>query len=244
MYFIFRSLFSDYILLSLESSLFYFRFGIFSLAIWYLIDSSPKFLSTFRIFLLGTILVCIFDGYYQFFFRENIIGLTSDSNYRLISLGGQLTLGNVLVRLMPLLLAKIIFNKSYRANDYIIFLIILVSTDILIYLSGERTAFLLLVLSTVYIIFLIKKFKLLRITTFLLSILIIITLTINYEPSKNRMVDVTINQMGLDNKDSNEIIFFTPIHTSHYITAYRMFLDNPIFGHGSKTFRELCKRNV
>ena len=34
-YLVIRSLFSSDILLSLESSLFYFRFGIFSLAIWF-----------------------------------------------------------------------------------------------------------------------------------------------------------------------------------------------------------------
>ena len=33
---------------------------------------------------------------------------------------------------------------------------------------------------------------------------------------------------------------FSPIHQSHFISAYRMFIDNPIFGHGPKTFRILC----
>ena len=36
---------------------------------------------------------------------------------------------------------------------------------------------------------------------------------------------------------------FSPIHQSHFISAYRMFIDNPIFGHGPKTFRILCSHD-
>ena len=37
------------------------------------------------------------------------------------------------------------------------------------------------------------------------------------------------------------IYIFSKEHTHHYITAYRMFLDNKIFGVGVKNFRKLCK---
>ena len=43
-YIIIRSLLSDFPLLSLESSLFYFRFTIFSLCIWHVLNNYPKFL--------------------------------------------------------------------------------------------------------------------------------------------------------------------------------------------------------
>ena len=36
-------------------------------------------------------------------------------------------------------------------------------------------------------------------------------------------------------------MIFSFIHQTHYSTAYRMFLDKPIFGHGIKMFRYLCK---
>tara|TARA_B100001094_G_C17909938_1_gene660694 strand:+ start:290 stop:796 length:507 start_codon:yes stop_codon:yes gene_type:complete len=57
------------------------------------------------------------------------------------------------------------------------------------------------------------------------------------------MIDVTVNQMGLNSANDNiedEIIIFTPHHTSHYITAFKIFLDKPIFGHAPKTYRVLC----
>ena len=243
LYILLVSIFSDFPFLSLESSLFYFRFGIFSLATWYLIDQNKEFIKNFRLFLIITFIFCLCDGYYQFFFRENIIGLSSDSNYRLINFGGQLTLGNILARLMPLLLAMIVLIKSNKFKNFIFFIVIFIFTDILIFLSGERTAFLLLMISSLFIILLINKFKILRLISFIFSILIIILITSSVETVKNRMIDVTINQMKL-NSDidniKNEIIIFTPKHTSHYITAFRMFLDKPIIGHAPKTYRVLC----
>ena len=50
----------------------------------------------------------------------------------------------------------------------------------------------------------------------------------------------TVQDMGLV-KDSNKIVIFTPAHDSLYRTAFNMFKDQYIVGHGPKMFRELCK---
>jgi len=42
-------------------------------------------------------------------------------------------------------------------------------------------------------------------------------------------------------KSSNEPVIFTTVHDSHIKTAYNMFKDQPIFGHGPKMFRVICK---
>ena len=39
----------------------------------------------------------------------------------------------------------------------------------------------------------------------------------------------------------NNLTFFSPIHDSLYKTAYNMFKDQPILGHGPKIFRVKCK---
>ena len=67
-YLVIRSLFSSDILLSLESSLFYFRFGIFSLAIWFLINNNKNFIKRFSQLLLVVFIYCLIDGSYQYFF--------------------------------------------------------------------------------------------------------------------------------------------------------------------------------
>ena len=41
-------------------------------------------------------------------------------------------------------------------------------------------------------------------------------------------------------KSEDEIYIFSKEHTHHYITAYRMYLDNKILGVGVKNFRKFC----
>ena len=43
-----------------------------------------------------------------------------------------------------------------------------------------------------------------------------------------------------DLEEVDELYIFSKEHTHHYITAYRMFLDNKILGVGVKNFRKLC----
>ena len=73
-YLVINSLFSKNYLLSLESSLFYIRFGIFSLSIWHCIENNSKFKSYFFNIFFLTYLFLIFDGFYQFYNGVNIYG--------------------------------------------------------------------------------------------------------------------------------------------------------------------------
>ena len=78
LYILLNSLFSENIFLSLESSLFYFRFGIFALGIWYVLDKNPRFLYQFFFILLLTFLIVVIDAYIQFFTGSNLIGYQKD----------------------------------------------------------------------------------------------------------------------------------------------------------------------
>ena len=73
------------ILLSFESSLFYFRIGIFSCLIWYLLEQDKKILNYFYYALVITFSILIIDGYFQFFVGENILGLPKRENNRISS---------------------------------------------------------------------------------------------------------------------------------------------------------------
>ena len=132
----------------------------------------------------------------------------------------------------------------------------------LTYLTGERTAFLLLFLHLVIIIFLLKGLRLLRIFTFIISLLIIFLLSIYFPESKNRMINDTYEQLNIDkvfNKNesvedeggpsfwseikNNEdrILAFSPHHELTYRLAINIFKDNFWFGIGPKMYREVCK---
>ena len=72
LYLVIVSIFSENILLSLESSLFYFRFGLFSLCIIFLINFDKRIINYFFFALLIVLSFVIFDGYIQYFFGSNL----------------------------------------------------------------------------------------------------------------------------------------------------------------------------
>jgi O-antigen ligase len=226
-------------MLSLESSLFYFRIGIFACLIWYLIDKNKKILNYFYNFLVICFSVLVVDGYFQFFNGSNVIGL-SVQGYRISSFfGKELILGSYLSRLFPLLFALFVLRKNSKFEVYYIG-ILFILIDVLIYIAGERASFVFLNLSTLFIIILIKKYQKFRLITFVCSLVLIIGLTFSYNKLADRMIVNTLSSMGLL-KESQKQNLFSPAHDSLIRTAFNMFLDKPIFGHGPKMFRVICK---
>ena len=61
--------------------------------------------------------------------------------------------------------------------------------------------------------------------------------------AKERIFDQTLIDMNLSSEKKIEkqgTIIFSVQHTHHYITAFRMFIDNKILGVGVKNFRNFC----
>ena len=243
---IFSSLISNSTIFSLKSSLFYFRFGIFSLATWYIIDHKIFFLKRFTIALLITFCFAIIDGYFQYIYGSSIFGFNENNPIRLsLSLNDKLFLGGYLSRLFPILFALVIYNplKNSNLNIFNILLIstLLVLIDILIYLSGERTALGLIFMFTIIIMTSLSKFKILRLATFMISILIIFLISINNTEIKERNIDATTSQIGIT-ESSNKINIISPVHESMIISSWNMFKENIFFGIGPNNFRTLCDK--
>ena len=95
-------------------------------------------------------------------------------------------------------------------------------------------------LSTVFIIILIKKYQKFRFVTLFISIVLVSILTFSSDKISERMIKSPVESMGLL-KDSQTKNIFTPNHDSLIKTAYNMFLDKPLIGHGPKSFRLICK---
>ena len=100
-------------MLSFESSLFYFRIGVFACFIWYLIDKNKKILSYFYYILVICFSVLVVDGYFQFFSGFNIIGLPASGDRISSFFGKELIMGSYLSRLFPLLFALFVLRKSF-----------------------------------------------------------------------------------------------------------------------------------
>jgi O-antigen ligase len=228
------------ILFSFGSSLFYFRIGIFACFIWYLIEKNKKILNYFYYSLVICFSVLAVDGYIQFLLGFNIIGLPAPSGGRISSFfGTELIMGSYLSRLFPMLFGLFLLKKNSKLEVYYIGgLFILI--DVLIYISGERASFIFLNLSTLFIIILIKKYQKFRLFTFIFALVLIAGLTFSYDKLADRMINDTLKSVGLLKESQNKNIF-SPGHDSLIKTAYNMFLDKPIFGHGPKMFRVICK---
>jgi len=225
-------------LLSFQSSLFYFRIGIFSCLIWYLIDQDKNILKYFYYSLIICFTVLVIDGYFQFFSGSNILGFKY-SGGRISSLfGDELIMGSFLSRLFPLLFALFLIKEKSKYEIYYIG-ILFILVDILIYISGERASFFFLNLSTIFIIILIKEFQKFRLITFLIALALIVGLTLSSDKLSNRMIKGPAKSMGLV-KDAQSKNIFSPAHDSLIKTAFNMFKDKPIFGHGPKMFRVIC----
>jgi len=228
------------ILSSFTTSLFYFRIGIFACLIWYLIENNKKILNYFYYALVICFSVLVVDGYIQFFLGFNIIGLPASGDRISSFFGKELIMGSYLSRLFPLLFSLFVIKKKNTNFEvyYIGGLFILI--DILIYISGERASFVFLNLSTLFIIILVKKYQKFRLFSFICSLVLITGLTYSYDKLANRMIFNTLGGLGFTNESQKKNIF-TIEHDSLIKTAYNMFLDKPILGHGPRMFRVICK---
>jgi len=233
------SLEAEDISLSIKSSLFYFRIGVFSCFIWYLIDKDKTILTYFYYALVLCFSALVIDGYIQYFTGVNLSGFKILGTRVSSFFGDELILGSYLSRLFPLLFALFLIKKKQKYEIYFIGLLFIL-VDVLIFMSGERSAFFFLNLSTVFIIILIKEYQKFRLLTFIIAIICVVILSLNSSKLNERMFKGPAQNMGLI-KSSNDAVIFSSVHDSLIRTAYNMFKDQPIFGHGPKMFRVVCK---
>lgn len=225
------SLLSEFALSSLESSFFYIRFILLPIIIWYLIENNTDFLKYFFISLLCAFIIALLAGLYQFIFTEDI---------RMYLLGSDNALmGHYLVRIFPLLVGIYIHYFNPRISSYVFLLILFVISDVVIYSSGERTALGLMTISSIFILIFISKFKVLRLSALFFSLIIIIIISIYFPSIKERNIDRSIEQIGL-NSSSNQVYIFSKVHHTLYSTSIKIFRDNFVIGIGPNNFRNHC----
>lgn len=230
---IINSLLSEDIFLSLKVSLPYIRYGFLSLAIWFAYQNNEKFLKEFKYFFIPLIIFLLIDGFFQFYFGKNILGYSTQSS-RLSSLFfDEWILGSYLQKFYPLLII-ILFHDQIEKKYVYLNLIILALVYLIVFLSGERTAFYLLnfLLIILFLSFNISK----KIKFFLYLIVPLFILILINSPMKERV-------FLLDNKINfkDKIISFYNYNYKYYHkTSLNIFLDHKLLGSGIKTFRVLC----
>ena len=235
------SLFSEYPLYSLKTSIFHIRFIFFLNAIIYVYNNDSNLFKNFCLVNFFTLIFVSFDTIFQFYMGYNIFGLSSGNSARIGSFfGKELIVGSFLSRLFPFFIIYLFFFNEKSINIFIKFAAIFF-VGIAIYFSGERTSFAYFLISFFAIFLIIKNKK----TIIFLVLVLFITLSyvaLKNVKSYNRMILQTINQI-YDNK-SKKIFFFSKEHTVLAKISIKMFKNNKILGVGPKNFRNECFNNT
>ena len=111
----------------------------------------------------------LFDGFVQYIYGKDIFGYPLQTYHVSGPFGDELVLGKYLAvwsaTITGILLTKKIFKKEKLFLSGLVFIL----ADVLVFLSGQRVAFFMLIFSTVLILLIYKKYKFLRITTLVVS---------------------------------------------------------------------------
>ena len=250
---------ADNTFLSLESSLFYFRFGFFTLSIIYVLSRIPNFQNQFFKFLFITYVIVLADAIFQFFIGINSIGLLIMLIYNDINIvhsygytysgefpsdrltgffGKESILGSYLSRLFPFFLVFIfkIYADQISLKKFLLIVIFLIAI-LVVFLSGERSAFF-SILIYLFIFFFVTKFDIkFKFISIFLIIISIVSISFIYKGTFNRMIIKTIDQIYGDYQDDNtenKIKLFSIQHQVVFTSAIRMFKDNTLFALNKK----------
>ncbi len=223
--------------MSLESSLFYFRFGLLCLAINYVIDHKEKITFYFYLIILLTFLILLVDGFYQYFTSYNFLGFHYGGNRLSGIFGDEQKLGSFLIRLLPLLLALASISKiNFFNNDYFIFFFTLLN-GVLILITGERSAILLYLIFAIFLGLIILKNKKLKIS-FLICLFLSIFLMLSQTNIKQRVLLNSFESFNFNNV--NGTYFISEKHQGMMLSSIEMFKKNIISGIGPKMYRYEC----
>lgn len=243
-YAIVRSITSEFPSESLtnEGSVFYFRYLFFSLSLWYFLEN----VKTFSKCLLNIIIIClvivIIDGMYQYFVGVNFFGnpkFSSDSN-RLTGLFADEPIIGRYVSYLSIFAFYLIYKSYSLSKKTIIFSIaLLVIGEVFVFFSGERAPLLYITLFSLLILIYIPHFRFYRLVGVVISFsLIAIILQFNTS-AKERIIDQSLSQIS---ETKLPFLPYSELHERHYISAIKMFQDNPLFGVGTNLFRYQCEK--
>ncbi len=265
-YLVISSFLSDNISVSLKNSLFYFRFYLFAICVFYLIENKKNYLELFyKILKLCIVLVFVF-GFLEFFFNFNFLNVESNPEKfagRVSGLfGDEYIMGSYLLRIAPLFVSLNLYLKKGYKELLPFSLLILLG----VFFSGERTSFILIILFFIISSFFFEVSK--KKIILFYSIFSIFLLVISYFNNNIiiRYVNISLSQVfpsaennkryiylsnlknpkfadiydNIKNLDTENIRIFSNEHQKHIILASKIFSDNWLIGVGPKMFRFEC----
>lgn len=230
-------------MLSLRSSLFYFRFILFALILSYFLKKYPiNYKIIFFSFLLIYSLIII-DSFFQIIFGFNTLGYIYDGKHLKSFFKDEKILGSYLIRTIPIFLGVyFLISKKFKKITLIYLIAFIITLEIIILYTGERTAIVLTFLFNLLFLSMIIKYSKKLFTILILLLMLTTSLLFFNKDFRTNIVERTISQIYTLDKTSGQkdFYFFSYEHEAHYITSLRMFKDNILFGTGPRMFRHKC----
>ncbi len=239
LYLLLVSFLADNIFLSLQSTLFYFRYFLYALGIIFCLQNYKNFTNYYLLSIGSSTLILLLDSYIQLFFGYNIMGYIYDNAWNRLSsfFKEDYVLGSYLSRIIPFIIGLFLLSKIKLKYNILIILSLLIFSFIIILYSGDRSGLLyFIIFISIYLLLLNIKFFY-KFLIFILFILVFIMIVINIGSIYKRMIDYTKNQIF---NDSN----FYPFSIQHQLifeTSIKIINNNYMLGIGPKNFREICK---
>lgn len=227
-----------------------FRFLFLSLAVFFVFEKISDQQKKIFIFLNLLIIILVeFDILYQFIFYKNVFGFLPGMCTDVFPIkctrfagifGDELIAGSYLSQIGFLIL--ILFFKLNSNKNYIYLIIkafLFIFLFLIILLTGERSPLLIFIICFFFIFFFKKKI-INFFYIFIFLILLFVFLSKNIESINERY---TKGFQGWGPRSQQETILKSVLENPwvlHYQAAIELFLENPILGHGPKSFRVKC----
>lgn len=229
-----------------------YRFLILAIAAYiFLTLSSKKLKYIFIYFNFFLIILIGLDIIYQYISGENIFGFEPGFCNELKKkcqrysgvFGEELIAGGYISQVGLLIFFLLQKKENEKKNIYIILsYFFFIFLFLVILLTGERNALIIFLLSYNFFLFFQKKF-LKMVLMMPVFFLLFFLMAQNVDSVKNRFSN-PVNTWGniyYEKKSTTmEKIINNPWFL-HYRAAIELFVDSPVVGHGSKSFRVLCK---
>ena len=229
-----NSLSGSFPFISLQTSIPYLRLIFFPFIIVFFFNIFVDLKKIIIISFFVAYSLLLVDSFVQLSYGYNLLGNPLSPTDRVSSFfGSKLVMGSFVSRTLPVILA-FTFLVHFKYKKYFQVALFFIA-GVLIFLSNERTASVYYIIIFILYIFLNFKKKS-SLLLFLFFSFLFFFLSFIKPSSYQRLLFSTLDQF----KQTKNIFFPSYRHELHYITAYNIFDDRKLLGHGIKSFRYLC----
>ncbi len=231
---------------SIRRNFFYFQFFLLVLSLRYMLIN-PIILK--RVIFNWFIIICFvsFDIFFESYFGFNMLGFSNETGYtgRVVSFfKDELIVGSFILSFLIPIFSYFYINNKFKLSLFFIFLSLFS-----IFLSGERASSIkiLLALSIIFLFWNYRNY----LKKYILSILIILTLIISFNPffKESNFVQhnlihkyftTTLKILSTDTEKTIRENLIDSRYLNQAVFSYEIFKQNPYFGVGNKNYLLAC----